>query len=99
VIPETLDLVFKSKSTPTSNTIQASVSTEVQHLSFPHSFVYWDNADRRLVDFYVILARPGSRVTKRKRCRSVLGLHQKVTKQQAIKWFKEKYEAVVLMNR
>lgn len=48
------------------------------------------------VDFYVILGRPGGRVTKRKRCRSKLGVHQKVTKEEAVKWFKEKYEAVVL---
>ena len=48
------------------------------------------------VDFYVILGRPGNRVTKRKYSRSKLGLHQKVTKEEAVKWFKEKYEAVVL---
>ena len=49
-----------------------------------------------LVDFYVILGRPGGRVSRRKHCRSKIGVHQKVSQEQAINWFKNKYEAVVL---
>jgi large subunit ribosomal protein L11e len=48
------------------------------------------------VDFYVILARPGGRVAKRKHCRSKIGVHQKVSQSDAITWFKNKYDAVVL---
>jgi large subunit ribosomal protein L11e len=50
----------------------------------------------KLVDFYVILARPGGRVAKRKHCRSKIGVHQKVSQSDAVAWFKNKYDAVVL---
>jgi len=49
-----------------------------------------------IVDFYVILGRPGGRVAKRKHCRSKIGVHQKVSQADAINWFKTKYDAVVL---
>ena len=39
------------------------------------------------MDFYVVLARPGKRVSRRKHKRSRMGLHQKVTKEDAVKWF------------
>ena len=48
------------------------------------------------MDFYVILARPGGRVAKRKHCKSKIGVHQKVSQSDAITWFKNKYDAVVL---
>jgi large subunit ribosomal protein L11e len=48
------------------------------------------------VDFYVILARPGGRVAKRKHCRSKIGVAQKVSQSDAIAWFKNKYDAIVL---
>ncbi|KAG5513940.1 hypothetical protein PMAC_000562 [Pneumocystis sp. 'macacae'] len=48
------------------------------------------------MDFYVVLGRPGSRVSKRKRCRSSIGSNHKVTKEDAILWFKNRYDATVL---
>jgi len=48
------------------------------------------------MDFYVVLDRPGFRVAKRKRAHSTIGLHHRVTKVDAIKWFEETYEGVVL---
>ncbi|CCJ29398.1 unnamed protein product [Pneumocystis jirovecii] len=48
------------------------------------------------MDFYVVLGRPGSRVSKRKRCRSSIGSNHKVTKEDAIRWFKNRYDAIVL---
>ena len=39
------------------------------------------------MDFYVVLARAGKRVKYRKAKRARLGLHHKVTKEDAIKWF------------
>jgi len=48
------------------------------------------------MDFYVVLDRPGFRVAKRKRAHSTIGLHHRVTKPDAIKWFEETYEGVVL---
>jgi large subunit ribosomal protein L11e len=47
------------------------------------------------MDIYVVLGRPGYRVARRKRKRSRIGVKHRVTKQQAIKWFQEKYEGIV----
>jgi len=43
------------------------------------------------MDFFIVLARPGLRVTQRKRCRSKLGNKQKITKEDAKKWFVSKF--------
>lgn len=48
------------------------------------------------MDFYVVLGRPGYRVARRKRASSKVGTHHRVGKQDAIKWFEETYEGVVL---
>ena len=48
------------------------------------------------MDFYVILARPGLHVAKRKYRPGRIGNSHKVTKGDAIKWFKDKYEGLVL---
>jgi len=47
------------------------------------------------LDFYVVLARPGFRVTKRKRCRATLGNRQKITKEDAKKWFMARFQGHV----
>jgi hypothetical protein len=38
------------------------------------------------MDFYVVLERPGFRVTRRRRCKTRVGVQHKVTKEDAIKW-------------
>lgn len=43
------------------------------------------------MDFYVVLSRPGLRVQKRKRSRSKLGNKQKISKEDAQKWFITKF--------
>ena len=48
------------------------------------------------MDFYVVLERPGYRVAKRRRCKTVVGTQHKVTKDDAIKWFQTKFEGGVL---
>lgn len=48
------------------------------------------------MDFYVVLTRPGYRVARRKIRPGVIGLHHRVTKDDAIAWFQEKYEGIVL---
>jgi large subunit ribosomal protein L11e len=48
------------------------------------------------MDFYVVLARPGNRVAKRKRATSTVGGHHRVHKADSIKWFEETYQGVVL---
>lgn len=48
------------------------------------------------MDFFVIIGRPGYRVARRKRCRSSVGINHRVSKEDSIKWFKQKYDASVL---
>jgi len=43
------------------------------------------------MDFFVVLARPGYRVARRKHCRSRVGVQQRITKDQAKKWFITKF--------
>jgi large subunit ribosomal protein L11e len=48
------------------------------------------------MDFYVVLHRPGYRVARRRRARSKVGRHQRVTREDSIKWFETVYEGTVL---
>jgi len=48
------------------------------------------------MDFFVVLERKGNRISKRKRCKSKIGKKQKVSKEDAIRWFQENY-GIVLM--
>mmetsp|Transcript_5917 Transcript_5917/g.9848 ORF Transcript_5917/g.9848 Transcript_5917/m.9848 type:complete len:178 (+) Transcript_5917:93-626(+) len=48
------------------------------------------------MDFFVCLTRPGSRVAKRKVRQGRIGKSHKVTKEDSIKWFQDKFEGVVL---
>jgi len=48
------------------------------------------------MDFYVVLARPGFRVARRHRAVGKIGLKQKITKADTIKWFEQTYEGLVL---
>lgn len=47
------------------------------------------------MDFYVVCGRAGNRVARRKRCQAKVGNSHKVSKEDTIKWFKQKYDAVV----
>lgn len=48
------------------------------------------------MDFYIVLKRAGDRVAKRRRARSRVGKFQTVSKDDAIKWFQNKYDGLVL---
>jgi len=48
------------------------------------------------MDFFVCLTRAGARVARRKVRRSRVGFNHKITKDDAIKWFQDKFEGVVL---
>jgi len=48
------------------------------------------------MDFYVNLERPGQRVARRKRCNKKIGPTQKVTKEEAMNWFKTNYEGAAI---
>ena len=48
------------------------------------------------MDFYVVLARPGKRVCRRKSRNSCFGKFQKISKEEAKQWFIEKLGGTVL---
>merc|ERR1719451_236532 len=48
------------------------------------------------MDFYVCLERPGFRVARRKARQSRVGVKHRITKDDAVKWFQQKYEGIVL---
>lgn len=48
------------------------------------------------MDFYVCLERPGFRVARRKARQGKVGIKHKIQKEDAIKWFQQKYEGIVL---
>jgi large subunit ribosomal protein L11e len=48
------------------------------------------------MDLYVVLGRPGARIALKKRKAGRIGKKHKVTKQDAIKWFQENHEGIVL---
>ncbi|CAM9010358.1 unnamed protein product [Wickerhamomyces anomalus] len=48
------------------------------------------------MDFYVVMGRPGNRITRRKHAKAVVGNHHKTTKEDTVQWFKQKYDAEVL---
>ncbi|EGR29538.1 hypothetical protein IMG5_153910 [Ichthyophthirius multifiliis] len=47
------------------------------------------------MDFYIVLERPGNRVARRRRRQSRLGNNQKITKEECINWFKQRFEGNV----
>ena len=48
------------------------------------------------MDFFVCLTRAGARVSRRKVQKGRVGFPHKITKQDAIQWFQDKFEGVVL---
>ncbi|KAA6368619.1 MAG: putative 60S ribosomal protein L11 [Streblomastix strix] len=48
------------------------------------------------MDFYVCLGRAGFRVKRRKHTRSIVGKQHRITKDESINWFKQRFEGLVL---
>ena len=48
------------------------------------------------MDFFIVLSRPGMRVKSKKRAGGDIGKRHKITKEDAIKWFKERLNGTVL---
>ena len=48
------------------------------------------------MDFYVCLERPGFRGARRKARQARVGVKHRITKDQAVQWFQQKYEGIVL---
>lgn len=47
------------------------------------------------MDFYVVLKRPGSRVGLRRRCKSTIGAKHRIGKEDAMEWFRRKYDGAI----
>ncbi|KAK4058158.1 60S ribosomal protein L11 [Microbotryomycetes sp. JL221] len=50
------------------------------------------------MDFYVIMGRPGGRVARRKHAKARVGAPHRVTKDQSMSWFKQRFDGI-LTNR
>eukprot|EP01084_Bolivina_argentea_P246576 412638_1 len=48
------------------------------------------------MNFFVVLRRAGGRVAMRKRKRSRIGTHQKVTRMDSMQYFRDKYEGIIM---
>ena len=51
------------------------------------------------MDFFVVLARRGGRVSKRKHARGTVGVQHRVTKGDAIAWFQKTYDGIVFPGK
>nr|BAN20276.1 ribosomal protein L11 [Riptortus pedestris] len=51
------------------------------------------------LDFYVVLGRPGFSVAKRRRKTGVVGFQHRLTKEDAMKWFQQKYDGIILPGK
>merc|ERR1712178_264462 len=51
------------------------------------------------MDFYVVLGRPGYNVPHRRHKKGVIGPKHKVTKEEAMKWFQQKYDGIILPGK
>lgn len=48
------------------------------------------------MDFYVVLGRPGFRVSRKKHCGGRVGAPHRIAKEDAIKWYKQTFDGIVL---
>jgi len=51
------------------------------------------------MDFYVVLGRPGFNVPHRRHKKGSIGPKHKVTKEEAMKWFQQKYDGIILAGK
>ena len=51
------------------------------------------------LDFYVVLGRPGYNVAQRRRKTGKIGFIHRLTKEDAMKWFQQKYDGIILNSK
>ncbi|XP_060564285.1 large ribosomal subunit protein uL5 [Ruditapes philippinarum] len=51
------------------------------------------------MDFYVVLGRPGFNISQRRKRHSKVGIKHRVTKEQSMKWFQQKYDGIILPGK
>ncbi|KAI7861948.1 60S ribosomal protein L11 [Spinellus fusiger] len=47
------------------------------------------------MDYYVVMGRPGNRVSRRKHCKAKVGSTHRIKKDESIEWFKTRFDGVV----
>jgi len=50
------------------------------------------------MDFYVVMGRPGARVTRRKAAKARIGFTHKVKKEDTQSWFKQRFDGIILVR-
>ncbi|KAI5178224.1 large subunit ribosomal protein L11e [Pancytospora epiphaga] len=50
------------------------------------------------LNYFVVLERPGARVARRRRCKSRIGVKQRVNDSDARQWFKDTFDGIVVEN-
>eukprot|EP00126_Sphaerothecum_destruens_P006293 Sdes_comp19298_c0_seq1m10375 len=48
------------------------------------------------MDFYVVMNRRGSCINKRRRCKAKIGKPHRVTKEETMKWFQQRFDGILL---
>ena len=51
------------------------------------------------MDFYVVMGRPGIRVSRRKERRSRVGAPHRVNKDDTMSWFKQRFDGIILVSQ
>ncbi|XP_061176780.1 large ribosomal subunit protein uL5 [Saccostrea echinata] len=51
------------------------------------------------MDFYVVLNRPGFNIAYRRQRKSKIGPQHKISKEEAMKWFQQKYDGIILPGK
>ncbi|RLU22422.1 hypothetical protein DMN91_004700 [Ooceraea biroi] len=51
------------------------------------------------LDFYVVLGRPGFNVAHRRRKTGKVGFQHRLTKEDAMKWFQQKYDGIIIAGK
>ncbi|XP_077862135.1 large ribosomal subunit protein uL5 isoform X2 [Saccoglossus kowalevskii] len=51
------------------------------------------------MDFYIVLGRPGFNVKDRRNKKGTIGRNHRVTKDESMKWFQQKYDGILLPGK
>ncbi|KAI9279585.1 60S ribosomal protein L11 [Sporodiniella umbellata] len=47
------------------------------------------------MDYFVVMGRPGYRVSRRKHCKNTVGTTHRIKKEESIEWFKNRFDGIV----
>merc|ERR1712002_324881 len=51
------------------------------------------------MDFYIVLGRPGFNINQRRRRKSSIGANHRISKDECMKWFQQKYDGIILPGK